>query len=172
MDSFSILHLSSRGGNIERTQLRYSFQTLTLRQAAALAAELKTMAACTPHVHAAPAPAPASERRHWIVTATTPPIPLTLTVLRRWEDELLAIEQRWSGSRFLGWRTSATPAARPGLQGRSCKEGGASGASSRGGGESADGNDHLSQRQLVIASLLRHSYSAHEGGGFRRAAQS
>ncbi len=128
VDSFSILHLSSRGGSIERAQLRCSFQALTLRQAAALAAELKTMAACTPHVRATPAPP--SERRYWIVTVTTPPIPLTLTVLQRWEEELLAIEQRWSGCRFLGWRTPAG------------------------------------------ASLLRHSSSAHENGGLRRAAQS
>ena len=46
-----------------------------------------------------------SPRRDWIVAFVTPLIPLTLAVLRRWEAELLEVEQRFSGCRFLGWRT-------------------------------------------------------------------
>jgi hypothetical protein len=156
VDSFSILPLSSRGANIERAQLRCSFQAVTLRQATALAVELRAMAASTPRVRSVAA-AP-SQLRCWIVTATTlpMPMPLTLTVLRRWEAELLAIEQRWSGCCFLGWRTSTTPPDRPVVPGEQRERAGAGEMSSPRPSESAGTNSQTSQRQLVIASLLRH----------------
>jgi hypothetical protein len=154
VDSFSILPLSSRGANTERVQLRCSFQAATLRQAAALAVELRAMAASTPRVRSVAAVP--SQPRCWIVTATTLPMPLTLTVLRRWEAELVAIEQRCSGCCFLGWRTSTTPPDRSVVPGEQRERAGAGEVSSPRPSESAGTNSQTSQRQLVIASLLRH----------------
>lgn len=127
----------------------------TLRSAAALALELRAIAAYVPRVRAVATPP--SERRDWIVTATTPQIPVTLSVLQRWEEELLAIAQRSPGCRFLGWRTRASSATSghsdASLSRAAPQEGGAP-----------------SQRQLVIASLLRHPVSDHEASAQRRAA--
>jgi hypothetical protein len=101
--------------------------------------------------------APLSDRRCWMVTVTTPRIPLTLTVLRRWEEELLVIEQRWSGCRFLGWRTDGKPPARLGLPGGLPEADGRSESEPRplAAGASADTDESTSQRQLVVESLLR-----------------
>jgi hypothetical protein len=160
VDSFSILPLSSPGPNIERVRLYCAFQAPTLRQAAALAAELKTIAACAPRVRSVAAPP--SDRRDWIVTATTPPIPLTLTVLRGCEEELLAIERRWSGCRFLGWRTDGKPLVRPHVPDGSLEADGRGEARSPGAGDPADIDESTSQRRLVVASLLRHPPGGHE----------
>jgi hypothetical protein len=103
VDSFGILPLPSRGAEIERTHLCCSFHAPTLHQAAALAGELRAIAASAPRIRAVVVDS--SPRRDWIVTFVTPLIPLTLAVLRRWEAELLDLEQRFSGCRFLGWRT-------------------------------------------------------------------
>jgi hypothetical protein len=94
-----------------------------------------------------------SPRRDWIVTFVTPLIPLTLAVLRRWEAELLEVEQRFSGCRFLGWRTGPT--------------GPPEGEETRpGAGASTD--DPPTQRQLVRASLLRHPSITRDDGTGRR----
>ncbi len=153
VDSFSILPLSSRGANIERVQLLCSFQAVTLRQAAALAVELRAMAASTPRVRSVAAGP--LKLRCWIVTATTLPMPLTMTVLRRWEAELLAIEQRWSGCCFLGWRTWTAPPDRPVAPAEQRTHARAGEVSSAQPSGSAGTNSQTSQRQMVIASLLR-----------------
>ena len=160
VDSFSILPLSARGANAERVRLRFSFQAVTLPQAAAVAVELRAMAASTPRIRAVPAQPVGS--RCWIITATTLPLPLTLSALRRWEQELLTIERRCSGSRFLGWRIAATPA-----DGGPLAVEGASAAREApppGEGGSPPAGGQVSQRQLVIASLVRHPTAMYAGG--------
>jgi hypothetical protein len=88
---------------IERTHLCCAFHAPTLHEGAALAGELRAIAASVPRIRAVIVDS--SPRRDWIVAFVTPLIPLTLAVLRRWEAELLEVEQRFSGCRFLGWRT-------------------------------------------------------------------
>jgi hypothetical protein len=104
-----MLPLPPRGAEIERTRLCCSFHAPTLRQGAALSGQLRAIAASVPQIHAVMIDS--SPRRDWIVIFVTPLIPLTLDVLRRWEAELLELEQRFSGSHFLGWRTA--PAESP-----------------------------------------------------------
>jgi hypothetical protein len=105
VDSFGILPLAGRGAENERTRLWCSFHAPSLHQGAALAGELRAIAASAPRIQAVIVDS--IPRRDWIVTFVTPLIPLTLAVLRRWEAELLEVEQRFSGCRFLGWRWSA-----------------------------------------------------------------
>ncbi len=152
MASFSIRPRSPGGGEIERAHLRYSFHAPTLRQAAALAAELRPIAASAPRIRAVKVDS--SPRRDWVVVFTTPLVPLTLTVLRRWEDELLEVEQRFSGARFLGWRTWPTESPD---------------AKRARGGDAAASGDPSSQRQLVLASLLLHPPVVREEGARSRA---
>jgi hypothetical protein len=77
-----------------------------------------------------------------VVVLTTPQLPLTLAVIQLWERKMLAVEQRWPNSRFLGWTTSLTPAG-----------------ASIGSGEpdpiAAGERRRRTQRELVLASLLR-----------------
>jgi hypothetical protein len=127
---------------IERTHLCCSFHAPTLHQGAALASALRAIAASAPRIRAVIVDS--SPRRDWIVTFVTPLIPLTLAVLRRWEAELLEVEQRFLGCRLLGWRTG--PAAS------------AEGDRARPGAVAAKA-DPPTQRQLVRASLLRHPRS-------------
>jgi len=109
--SSSILHLGPSAAINERAQLCCSFQAPTLRLAAGLAAELGMVDAHVPRIRSAKTPP--SDRCNWIVTVTTPEIPLALTVLSRWEEELLTVQQRWPGCSFLGWKTyGALPARR------------------------------------------------------------
>jgi hypothetical protein len=90
----------------------------------------------------APPPLRQPGRRDWIVILTTPPMPLTLDVLQLWEGEMLSVERRWRhGCRFLGWMTGCTSTAPTG-----CPEGPEDGAAVA---------DQRSQRELVMASLLR-----------------
>jgi hypothetical protein len=103
VDSFGILPLPDRGVEIERTRLCCSFHAPTLHQGAALAGELRAIAARAARIRAVIVDS--SPRRDWIVTFVTPLMPLTLVVLRRWEAELLEVERRFSGCRLLGWRT-------------------------------------------------------------------
>lgn len=123
----------------DRASLCFTFQASGIRQAARLAAELGTMTSSAAHVHPSPPRTPGP--RDWIVAVTTPPMPLTLEVLRPWEEEMLAVEHRWPGVHFLGWTTYSTPVA------------------SIGSTESQTGREgsrrQLSQRELVTASLLR-----------------
>lgn len=147
MDSFSTLHLSPSDDDIERAQLRCSFQLPTLRRAAALAVELRPMGVGAPRLQAVPP----WDRHDWIVTLTTPEIPLTVGLLSAWEEQMVAIEQAWPGCRFLGWRTLRRP-----------HPSGAEAARGRSRGEQPSHSEPheppraaSSQRQLVIASLLR-----------------
>ena len=87
---------------VARTRLSFSFHAPTLERATALAADLRRVDGHVPRillVNRLP-----SSRRERVVTVTTPEIPLNVTVLRRREAELVAIEERWPGCRFLGWR--------------------------------------------------------------------
>ena len=132
--------------------LRCSFHAATLRRGAALAAELRPIAASAPRIRAVKLDS--SPRRDWVVVFTTPLVPLTLTALRRWEDELLELEQRCSGCRFLGWTT--WPTEYP-----DAKEARSDGAAATG--------DPSSQRQLVLASLLLHPRVVRDDGARGRA---
>lgn len=82
-------------------------------------------------------------------------MPLSLDVLRPWEGEMLAVERRWPGCRFLGWRTWDTAKA------------------SNGPKEWLESDDKVaaqrSQRGLVIASLLRRPADEHRGSVHGRA---
>jgi hypothetical protein len=84
-----------------------------------------------------------------MVTLTTPPMPLTLDVLQTWEGKMLAVEHRWPGCRFLGWRTWETPPASNGPM--DWLEDDVADAAQR------------SQRGLVLASLLRCPAVGHRG---------
>src|SRR6185437_8348196 len=78
---------------------------------------------------------------YWTVAFTTPA--LTPAAMQSLERELLAVEHRWPGSRFLGWTASPRPpASMEGIGRESDRD--ARGARRR-----------PSQRELVTASLLR-----------------
>ncbi|HTD58803.1 MAG TPA: hypothetical protein VK672_07900 [Solirubrobacteraceae bacterium] len=136
-------------------RLSCSFQAGSLRQATSLAAELRTLAGHLARVHPLPPQDPG--RRIWIVTLTTPPMPLTFDVLRAYEGRMRAIEHRWPGCRFLGWTTVGTPSPPTRATERAT---GAAGDPSRG-----------SQRELVIASLLRCPTSEPRGAVHGRSAR-
>jgi hypothetical protein len=93
--------------------------------------------------------------REAAVVLTTPPLPLTLAVIQLWEREMLAVEQRWPRGRFLGWKTSWTPAR-----------------ASIGSGESdrhaAGERRRRTQRELVLESLLRRPADDRRGIVHRR----
>jgi len=108
-------------------------------QAVKLAAELRTMTADVACTHASSPRSPG--RWDWIVALTTPPMPLTLEVIQLWEEEALAVERRWPGCHFLGWRTCCMPRMSIGFDGESSDRVGT--------------RRRPSQRELVIASLLR-----------------
>jgi hypothetical protein len=126
----------------DRAHLRLSFQATSLRQAGGIAAELGTVAADVPLVHQ-PAPGLPGQR-NWIVSLTSPPLPLTLEVIQFWEGGMLTIEQRWPGCRFLGWRTYGASAPPPAGSGEPAHARAVASACER-----------RSQRELVAASLLR-----------------
>jgi hypothetical protein len=104
-----------------------------------MSAELRATAAGSVRVSAAP-PRVAG-RSDWMVTLTTPTMPLALDVLQRWETAMLAVEHRWPGCRFLGWRTWDRPRASKRPKDRLAVD--------------AAVADERSQRGLVMASLLR-----------------
>ena len=135
-------------------RLSLSFQTPGLRSAASLAVELRTIGADAVRVHPSRLRPPG--RRDWTVTLTTPPVPLTVTVIQLWEGEMLAVEQRWPGCHFLGWRTCQAPNA-------------SSGSLERGPDHhDAGARRRLSQRELVLASLLRRPPGDREGAAHGR----
>ncbi len=129
----------------DRSYLCFTLQVSSLRQAALIAAELRTIAACAVRVHP---PVPLPGRREWTVALTTPQLSLTLAVVRSWEREMLAVEHRWPGSHLLGWMTCLTPQA-------SIEE--------RDDHDAAGERQRLSQRALVTASLLRHAPAERRG---------
>lgn len=93
-------------------------------------------------------------RREWRVTLTTPPVPLKLELIRSLEEEMLAIERRRPGCRFLGWRTGrATQLSTGSVVGTP-------------GDDAAGEMPRQTQRELVVASLLRRP--ADERGGIVR----
>jgi hypothetical protein len=109
------------------------------RQAAKLAAELGSLGAH--ETRACPAPARAPGQREWIVSLTTPTLELTSASIRTWESEMLALERRSPGCRFLGFKTCHAPSAR--------------GAVRDTAPDDARAQARQSQRELVLASLLR-----------------
>jgi hypothetical protein len=126
----------------EGVRLSLSFQASSLRQAVNIAAELRTLGADLARVRPSRLRLPG--RPDWIVTLTTPPLPLTLAVIQLWEGEMLVVEQRWPGCHFFGWTTRETPCASI----RSSQR--------EGDHDGAHACRTLSQRELVRASLLRH----------------
>jgi hypothetical protein len=125
----------------EDVRLSLSFQASSLREAASLAAELRTIGADAVRVHPSRPRLPG--QRDWTVTLTTPPVPLTVAVVQLWEGEMLAVEHRWPGCHFLGWRTCQAPDASIGSLEREPDH------------DDAGARQRLSQRELVLASLLR-----------------
>ncbi len=126
-----------------------SIQAPSLRQAEEFVAELRTRGADLLHIH--PQQPSPSGWRDWTVELTTSQGPLTVEVIRLWEDELLAVEQRRPGCHFLGWRTCQAPELLVGQNERlpdRCD----AGTPQRG-----------SQRELVIASLLRRPLAGRRG---------
>jgi hypothetical protein len=133
----------------EGLRLRLSFQASDLREAASLAAELRTIGADAVRVHPSQLRLPG--RRDWTVTLTTPPVPLTVAVIQLWEGEMLAVEHRWPGCLFLGWRTCHAPNASIGSLERGPDH------------DNAGARRRLTQRELVLASLLRRPVGEREG---------
>ena len=89
--------------------LRVVFEAVSLRRAAAVAAELEATAGAPARIDLT-APlltgAPLSEQaRRWTVELTTPAMPLELAALQKWERKMVLVESRCPGSRFLGWTT-------------------------------------------------------------------
>jgi hypothetical protein len=125
----------------ESVRLSLSFQAPSVRQAVDIAAGLRTNPAHVVHVRS---PRPRVAGRHdWIVTLTTPALPLTMAVIQTWESEMLAVERRWPGCRFLGWRIPQEPCPSIGCSERELDR------------DDADAAPRRSQRELVLASLLR-----------------
>lgn len=147
----SIPSVPSRMSTTEQENLRLSlsFQASGLREAASLAAELRTIGADAVRVHPLRPHLPG--RRDWTVTLTTPPVPLTVAVVQQWEGKMLAVEHRWPGCRFLGWRTCQAPDASTGSLERGSDR------------DDAGARRRLTQRELVLASLLRRPVGEREG---------
>src|SRR5260370_37414311 len=89
--------------HLGRRRLCGSLHASSLEQAVAVAAELRATTADVAQLHQPPPRPPVQQ--DWIVTLTTPPMVLTRDVLDPWEGEMLDVEHRWPGCRFLGWRT-------------------------------------------------------------------
>jgi len=115
-------------------------QAPSLRQAVSLTAHLRAIA---DQVWVHPSPSQRPGRREWIVAFTTPPMPLTLALIQSWEEAMLAVEHRWPGCHFLGWRT------------RRARKESAGSVVGRPGDGAADASQRHTQRELVVASLLR-----------------
>jgi hypothetical protein len=147
----SIPSVPSRTSTTEQEDLRLSlsFQASSLREAASLAAELRTIGADAVRVYPSRPRLPG--RRDWTVTLTTPPVPLTVAVVQLWEGKMLAVEHRWPGCLFLGWRTCQAPDASIGSLEREPDH------------EDAGARRRLTQRELVLASLLRRPVAGREG---------
>ena len=122
-----------------QTRLRCSFAASDLRRALRIATELRKITAAA-HVRRG---SQSDGWPGWIVTLTTPQLPLTLDVIELWEGRMLAAERMWPGCRFLGWTTSHRTDAPLRCAGET-PEHAASGPGQR-----------RSQRELVVASLLR-----------------
>ena len=86
----------------DRMCLRFSFEAPSRRRAVELASELRTIAGNVVQVRPA-RPRLRSRRRRWIVALKTPPTPLELRAIRRWEDEIGAVAGRCPDCPFLGW---------------------------------------------------------------------
>jgi hypothetical protein len=125
-------------------------QASSLRQAASLVAELRTTGADVVRVHPS-RPLPPGPRE-WTVALTTPPLPLTVAVIQSWEREMLAVERRWPGCRFLGWMTCDSQRA---LIGSSVER--------VPGRDAPSEPQRSSQRELVTASLLRQPAAGRRG---------
>ena len=148
------VHPHTTGAESERACLMLALQATSLHAAARIAAELRTVGADAVGVHPS-RPAP-SGRREWTVQVTTPPLPLTVAVIQEWEGAMLAVEHRWPDCHFLGWRTCRAPDEPIGSEREPDHT--AAGARQR----QSQRELVRSQRELVLASLLRHPA---RGGG-------
>ena len=140
----------------ECSRLRFAFQASSFREAVSLAAELRAIAPDVTDVRPS-LPGPPGPRE-WTVALTTPPVPLTLAVVKSWEGVMLAVERRQPGCRFLGWTTCGAPKASNGWKERAP------------GHDAARACQRRSQRELVTASLLRCPPSERRGVVHGRAA--
>ena len=85
----------------DRMCLRFSLEAPSRRQAVEVASELRTIAGNVVQVR--PARPRLRTRRHWIVALKTPPTPLELGAIRRWQSEMEAVAARFPDCRFVGW---------------------------------------------------------------------
>ena len=126
--------------------LRVVFEAVSLRRAAAVAAELEATARAPARIHlTAPLLTAASLSEHprtWTVELTTPAMPLELAALQQWERKMVSVENKCQGSRFLGWTT-------PWLRERRLRQ------STMADHQPGDAGALQSQRELVTESLLR-----------------
>ena len=111
------------------------------REATKLAAELRSIGADEARVSPSPLRPPGP--REWLVSLTTPTLPVTAAVIQRWEGEMRALEGRWPGCRFLGFTTCQAPRAPIGAIGSAPDQ------------DDAGALAQHSQRELVLASLRR-----------------
>jgi hypothetical protein len=86
----------------EHRHLRFCFEAARLRQALALAAELRTYA--PDDVHVRPAPWRFLRGPVWTVAATTPPALLAPAVLELWEEAMEEVVRRCPDCRLVGWK--------------------------------------------------------------------
>jgi hypothetical protein len=132
----------------ERSRLRFSFQAASLRQAVAIAAEMRARNDVEA-VHVHPAQRGETQGRQWTVALTTHPVALSWDGLRDWESDLVSAAQRRVGCRPLGWTTCGNATAS-----RSSPPQRVSPAAPTGPATSALSAQPCTQRQLVSASLL------------------
>jgi hypothetical protein len=130
-------------------RLSCSFRASSLRQAVKLAADLRASDVGVELVAAARTHA--RERRDWIVSSTTPPLAMTTAAIQLWEDQMIALALRSCGCAFLGWRICATPARTVVCRGGVPDD------------RHASASRAPSQRELVVASLLRRPSGARRG---------
>jgi len=137
--SSSVIHRASPGEGADEL-LSFTFQVCSVLQAADLAAELRTLGA-----EQVSGPALSSRMpclSEWVLAPATPRESMSLALVGRWEAEMAELERRRPGCRFLGWRTIGRHNTSTG-----CKE--------RETGRDRACAGGRSQRELVIASLLR-----------------
>ena len=128
----------------DQVRLRLAFEVPSHRQAVEVGTTLSTMCGTDAAVSSTQPSLPRA--RSWRVELLTEPLRLDVSVIQRWEGRMLAMEESWPGSRFLGWMTCTEPVA--GSQAAERGDG-----AGRGDGEGPRGQPP-SQRDLVAVSML------------------
>jgi hypothetical protein len=137
----------------ERARLRVAFEALRLDGAAAIAAGLQRISGDVPAItRSAPLEhgMRSTRTQTWTVELSLPAMALG-TEIQSMEREMLSLEYRSPGTRFLGWTTTTIPAIseRPPAAGSTSQP--------------SAGARRASQRDLVAASLLRRPQPQSDG---------